>query len=449
MLHANRIRQRLRRCRPEGRAVRPTILLLLTLITSATLPAWAETRPEDLPPAPGTLERELGQRTTATIAPAVAGNASRLSQPTEIPFVLEENRIIVGVSIDGGPAKPFLFDTGGQLMITREAAAGIKAEPLRTDRVSGIGTKVHYAESIKIDSLKVGAITLDQLTARVIDLPNTLVDRGSRPRLAGQIGAELLAHYAVTIDYGRRILTLNAPGFRPPSTQLTLPLGLAMSPDGLSHPSVAAEFDGVAGDFLLDTGAGAQIVLSEKFQHNHEPYAGKALHFMAAGGVGGRAHMRLGFGKQFRVGTFSLPLPLVASIDPGSSMMSRSPLAHVAGVIGHGVLSRFVVTIDRPSGRAHFELAAERNFPASLYGTGAIIDKPDHEAFEVIDILPGTAAERAGLRRGDRIVEIAGRAARDLAITDVHMFSPVAGRSVSLRTADQRRFDLTLDRLLP
>ncbi|MGO4712541.1 aspartyl protease family protein [Bradyrhizobium sp. 2TAF24] len=411
--------------------------------------ARADVRPEDLPPPPGALERDLGQRATAKTAPAVPGNATSLSEPNEIPFILEESHIIIPVSIDGGPARPFLFDTGGQLVITREFAASIKMQSLRTAHVGGVGAKVLHADIVKIGRVTVGAATLEQATARVLELPNIIVDRGSRPRLAGLIGAELLAHYAVSIDYERRVLTLNAPGFRPSAPLFTLPLGLAMSPDGLSHPSISAELDGVTGDFLIDTGANGQIVLSEKFQREHQPYAGKTLHFLTPGGVGGRAHMRLGFGRQFRIGTSSLPLPLVAGIDPGGSSLSRSPLAHVAGVIGHGVLSRFVVTVDRPSGRVYFEAAADHPRPPSLYGTGAILDKPDHDAFEVIDILSNTAAERAGLRRGDRIVEIGGRAARDLGITDVHMSARTAMRGVTLRTSDQRQFDLTFSPLLP
>ena len=79
-----------------------------------------------------------------------------------------------------------------------------------------------------------------------------------------------------------------------------------------------------------------------------------------------------------------------------------------------------------------------------------ILDKPDHEAFEVLDVLKGTAAERAGRRRGDRIVEIAGHPARDLGIADVQALSSApAHTSVTIRTSDHRRMDLAIGRLLP
>ncbi len=79
-----------------------------------------------------------------------------------------------------------------------------------------------------------------------------------------------------------------------------------------------------------------------------------------------------------------------------------------------------------------------------------ILDKPEHEMFEVLDVIKGTAAERAGLHRGDRVVEIAGFPARDLGISDVGALSSASAHtSVAIRTSDQRRLDLAIGRLLP
>jgi C-terminal processing protease CtpA/Prc len=99
---------------------------------------------------------------------------------------------------------------------------------------------------------------------------------------------------------------------------------------------------------------------------------------------------------------------------------------------------------------AYFEPVPGRTLASVLHGTGMILDKPDHEAFEVLDILKGTAAERAGLRRGDRIVEIAGHPARDLDNADLQVLSATpAHTSLTIRTSDQRRPDLAIGRLLP
>jgi PDZ domain/Aspartyl protease len=413
--------------------------------------AGAQTRADDLPPPPGTLERELSLGPVGKATGGATDRGPQLASPIDIPFM--GGHIIVEASIDGNAPAPFMFDTEASNIITPDIARPLNASVVRTGRVGGIGPKVSHVEMIKVRRITIGAATLDEPVVTVLDLPNTIVDRGSRPRLAGLIGAELLARYAVTIDYTRRILTLNNPGFRPQSAAFSLPLGFSMSPDGLGHPSIRAELDGLAGDFVLDTGSGGQIFVSEQFERQHAPLAqyGKVLTFLSPGGVGGRANVRLGLGKHLRIGPSTLSPPTVVSPADASGMNPRgSILAHTAGLIGAAVLAQFVVTIDRQSGRAYFEPVAGRTLPAVLRGTGMIIDKPDHESFEVLDAVRGSAAERAGLRRGDRIIEVAGRRARDLSTSNVGSLSgPPARASLTVRTSDGRLFTLAIEQILP
>ena len=428
-------------------------LVLLGLVALFDRCAIAQTRPEDLPPPPGALERELA---TGVQVPAdgpgnsSTGTASVLSGPIEIPFILEAGHIIIEASIGGGPPRPFVFDTGARHTISPDVAQTLKARAVvRTSRVGGIGSKVSQVEWINAGPIALGGATLEQQTMGVLDMPNAMLDRGSRPRLAGLIGSELLAHYVVTIDYARRTLTLNSHGFRPRSAAFSLPLGLAISLDGLSHPSISAELDGITGEFILDTGANAQVVLSERFQQDHPPLngSGATLHFLSAGGLGGHANLRLGFGRQFRIGPFTLSSPLVAAIDRGNSAMGS--LSRAAGLIGSGVLANFIITIDLAAARAYFEPVPDRVHATTLFGTGMILDKPDHDGFEVLDVLQNSAADRAGLRRGDRVVAIGGRAARDLGLSDVHVFAAKSVPALTVLTADHRRLDLGYSHLLP
>jgi hypothetical protein len=424
----------------------------LLLLAATAVPAGAQTRSEDLPPPPGALEQSLGLPHAQTRA-AVPDGGAVLSKPIEIPFVLEGGHIIIEASIDDGPTKPFMFDTGARNTITPDMAGPLNAGVVKTGRIGGIGPKISHVDIIKVDRIRIGAATLEQQSVSVLEMPNIIVDRGSRPRLAGLIGSELLARYAVTIDYGRRLLILNAPGFRPASAAFALPLGLAMLPDGLSHPSIAAELDGVAGDFILDTGASGQILLSEKFQQEHQPFAAinPTLRFLSPGGVGGPVNVQMGFGKQLRLGPSALSPPVVSGVaEVRGSSLGRGAASHISGVIGTGILAQFILTIDTQAVRAYFEPVAGRTLATALHGTGLILDKPDHETFEVLDILKGTAAERAGLHRGDRIVEVAGHPARDLGAADVQVLSAApAHTSLSLRTSDQRRLDLAIGRTLP
>lgn len=408
----------------------------------------AEEKSQDLPPPPGALTHELSSG-VPLLTNEQKSSRPPLSQPIEIPFIFEGGHIIIEASIDGGSPRPFLFDTGGRNLIARETAASQHAPVARTARIGGIGSNLPGVEMIKVERITIGAATLAQQEVGIIDMPNVILDRGSRPRVAGMIGSELLLRYAVTIDYTRRTLILNGLGFKPSRAAFALPLGFIVSKDGLSHPQVTAEVDGAAGQFIVDTGAGGQLALFEKFQDTQQSFknAGATLHYLSAGGIGGRAAVSLAYLHQLRFGSYVRPQPLVSGVDHGSSHMGA--LFYAAGVIGNATLSDFVVTLDMGSAKAYFEPVPDRPHSATVFGTGVVFDKPDHDGFEVLDIIKGSPAERSMLQRGDRVIGIGGRPARDLALADVHMFAPKALPAQTVETADHRRVELSYGRLLP
>jgi hypothetical protein len=89
-------------------------ILLGGLATLGTGIVRGQTPPSDLPPPPGTLERELSLAPEGKDSPGMATGGPSLANPIEIPFLLEGGHIIVEASIDGTPSRPFIFDTGAK-----------------------------------------------------------------------------------------------------------------------------------------------------------------------------------------------------------------------------------------------------------------------------------------------------------------------------------------------
>jgi Aspartyl protease len=111
---------------------------------------------------------------------------------------------------------------------------------------------------------KGGAELLDQ-PLLVLPLPRFVTDRGNRPALAGVVGYELLARFAVRTDYDHRMLTLTpAPDFHYQAGGKRVPLVFVNK-----HPVVSAAVDGIAGKFEIDTGSSAALVLQRKFVEQH------------------------------------------------------------------------------------------------------------------------------------------------------------------------------------
>jgi PDZ domain len=150
------------------------------------------------------------------------------------------------------------------------------------------------------------------------------------------------------------------------------------------------------------------------------------------------------------VGPFVLSPPIVQGIDAGG-LAARSFLDGVSydGVIGNGLLSNFVLTLDLAAMRACFEPVPGRKHATTIYGTGLSLYKPTHDTFEVLDVLKGTAAERDGIHAGDHIIEIGGQQACDLAPSDARVFAAESRPALTVVTADHRQLNLTYSRLLP
>jgi S1-C subfamily serine protease len=119
---------------------------------------------------------------------------------------------------------------------------------------------------------------------------------------------------------------------------------------------------------------------------------------------------------------------------------------HASGLIGADILARFVVTLDFPSNRVWFEPIPGTTPASNWNSVGLILNKPDPSSFEVIDVLPGTSAERAGIQRGDKIIAYGGQPARNLGLRDLSKFRD---KAVNVVLSDQRRHDLAPVQILP
>ncbi len=373
------------------------------------------------------------------------GAPSPLSAPVEIPFVLEGGHMMIDASINGGPKQTYLFDTGGRILLTPDAARGLKSTHVRDGMVGGIGPNLTKASVVRVDQIAVGGTTLYQQTVTIAELPNWVVDRGAKPRLAGLIGPELITRRTVTIDYRKQVMTLHPPGHvRPGPNAAVARLGFSVSPEGLGHPSISAVVGGVEGELVIDTGASGAIYLSNAFITSHHPFrpGGKIIRFLSPGGVGGELAMQVGVGTTFTLGATTFSSLLMA----GPATPEKRSMAPAVGLVGAEILARFVVTLDFPNNRAWFEPIAGTAPLARWNSVGLILNKPAPAHFEVVDVLPGTAAERAGIRRGEKIVSYGGQPARSLGLRDLSRFRD---KSVSVVMEDQRRHELSPVQVLP
>jgi Aspartyl protease len=171
---------------------------------------------------------------------------------------------------------------------------------------------------------KGGAELLDQ-PLLVLPLPRFVTDRGNRPALAGVVGYELLARFAVRTDYDHRMLTLTpAPDFHYQAGGKRVPLVFVNK-----HPVVSAAVDGIAGKFEIDTGSSAALVLQRKFveQHGLEARHPGGLR-MKSGGIDGVFETVITRVDRFGIADAEIARPAAEFPEEGRS---GTPLTEVDG----------------------------------------------------------------------------------------------------------------------
>ena len=399
-------------------------------------------------------------QSTASPVGTITPNTSMFQLETgsdiiDLPFIFEGGHIIIDVTIDDKASRPFVLDSGAVDSIDRDIAPELGIETSGRAYVVGFGPNKPRASFGSVAKVQIGRAVLRSVPFITSEFPNGLLDRGSRPRIAGLIGAEFFDQFVVRIDYTKRTLRLYPQGnFHFDGSGFTLPLtsevsgGVARGPH-LQIGTIPMTIDGVAGDFIVDTGAGGQVNLQPAFmQHNGlgSNYP-NPVRFLSPGGIGGHFEAAMALGKIVSIGTLKLSTPLVLfPTDERSVPMSR----RYAGAIGGAFLRNFVVTLDFRGQHIYFESTGQTQLTQAVFGTGLILDKPRHTDFEIIDILAGSGAEQVGVRRGDRIVKIEGQPASDLGLPDFAKLNQNPARQIlHIETEDGRPYDLRVAQILP
>jgi len=322
-----------------------------------------------------------------------------------VPVSIEDGEVIADVFIDGKGPFPMMFDTGSVGVVTPETAVvlGLKGEG--SDTVRGSGEGVVPVVLTRVKEMRFGDTKLLDQPLIVSSLPQFLTDRGDRPPLVGLFGYELLLNFAVRLDYDHKTLTLTpAQDFHYRSAGSRVPLVFVDN-----RPVVPAAIDGIAGRFEIDAGSSGALALKRQFveQHGFEARHPGGL-VMKIGGVDGVFETVVTRVDRFRLANAEIVRPAAEFPAQGRSGV---PLTEVDGIIGYQILRQFVITFDYSRGETWFERSRAFGTKTVQWKTGFQAVKADGSDFQVVTVLPDSAAAGAGISIGDVITEVDGRPA--------------------------------------
>ena len=337
--------------------------------------------------------------------------------PIVVPFPECGSTVLLPVRVNGSEPRLFILDSGANsIALEHRFADSLGLRPTGAGSASGAGAGPVPIRRYPRDSVEfeVAGVSFRSDHAISIDLSNQPGILGYS--VAGVLGSDFFRRVTVEIDYDAHVVRLHDPeGFTPPSGARSIPLTFERR-----LPFVTARLQ-VAGRparsrrLLVDSGS-EDAVDDSLLLESRGPLR------RVIGGVGSGQTYEVMFGRieRFELGPFVLEdLPSAA---PGVSL------------IGGEVLRRFRVTLDYA--RERMLLTRGRHFgdqaPEDLSGLTLRLAE-DGERLRVEEVASGSAAEAAGVRRGELLVAIDGALVRDLGLRRAQDILMVSGARLRLQ----------------
>jgi len=345
---------------------------------------------------------------------------------TTIPFDLINNHLYVNVKLNGKGPFRFIFDTGGQNVMTPEVAASLSSGVTGSLQMSGAGAAMVSTGFAWVPTLSIGAATLRHQSFAVLPI-GKIMQAVEGERIDGIVGVEIARRFITTIDYPARTMTF--------ATRLTNgPYGTAVPfVYDQSVPEIAGAIGALHGRFIIDTGNRQSLVLYAPFVTTHDLTATypSDVRGITGFGLGGPSVGQLVRLPSFEAGTVTVADPIAAlSLDTSGALTEPG----TAGNIGGGILKRFTVTFDYR--RQIVYLARGRGGDAGdAFDRSGLFLVQIPAGIKVIGALTGTPAYAAGIRSGDVITAVNGTPVASIGLLELR---------AQLRTSPGTRIQMTI-----
>ena len=339
---------------------------------------------------------------------SIAGGAAE----TTIPLRIINNHLYGESKVNGKGPYVFIFDTGGNNIITPPIAKdlGIKVEGSLPG--TGAGEGVMEGGFTHIDELDVGGASLKNQLFVVFPL-DTLGNIEGVP-MPGMVGFETFRRFVTRVDYGAHTLTLIDPKHFDAKDAGT-PVKFTFN----GHvPEVMGTFEGLPAKYDIDTGARSELTLTKPFAEKNGLRAShsKGVDAVDGWGVGGPSTGYVTRGKSMTLGSVAVDNIVVTMANQTKGAFAGSDYS---GNVGGGILKRFVVTFDYNNQTMYLKPLPGPVADTGTFDRSGMWVNVGDSGFKIVDITKGGPAEAAGLKAGDVVTEVDGKPAADIHLYDL------------------------------
>lgn len=355
-------------------------------------------------------------------SPATPATTVQVVSTNPVPFEIEDDHVLVRASINGHEVRLALDTGASHVLVTPEVAAAAGIRETTELSFGTFGDERGSARQGVAESVAVGPAVAANVPVAVMPVPPVL-------GADGFLGLSFLGHFIFRLDHQQKLLR-----FAPAASNNLTGVGssVPLQDEGF-RLTVQAEVDGVPARLTVDTGAGQALILESWFVEERklrERYP-KRLHVVTGGNLLGQMRGEIARLRTLKLGDYTLTNVFV---EFGARTSARR--GKIAGFIGAPILRRFNLAFDLAGRRLWLEPNAtyamdlpppgsvRSGFVCLVEGTNCIVQ----------DLVPFSPAAEAGVRRGDRLLEIDGVPVQSLKFEEIkRAFRAKPGTRVRLR----------------
>ncbi len=347
-----------------------------------------------------------------------------------VPFVLNNDHIIIQLSINGSPEMNFMFDSGaGGILISKNFADSIGLESA-SERVNTGAVGTHTVSILKGNTIKVGDAQISNIN--MMRDENTFEQLDSGEEIAGIIGFHLLSRYVIKIDYNSfELIMYNRSNYVYEGDGIVMPIVLTYNlPLIICSVTINndTEFEGF---FLVDTGARSDLIISSPTVNKFNMIDAVGNHYVLkteVGSSGKKAKIMYGKVKALEFAEHKFTeMPVILSQAENGVLSFNG----IDGIIGNRILKRFNIIFDYPRSLIYLEPNENmsKKYSVNVSGLGIIFKEGKPVIKNIIDRSPAT---RAGLKNGDYIIAIEGVVVENLSTDKIRDYFSREGAKLKL-----------------
>ena len=351
---------------------------------------------------------------------------------TRIPFELVDDYIYIKVRINNSTPLQFGFDTGADgTVINSTTANRIGLKPGEQISIKGASSTVK-GSLLRNNNLRIGHLGINGVILHAIPLEK--IEGGLGHDIDGIIGGILLRNHPLKIDFDKKNIEIYSfDHFNYDGRGETVPFRLA----GQAMPLITTELtlhkeQKISGAFGLDTGFGGTILLNTPLVKKNRIASkiGRCIKLDYIGISGIKNQCLAGRLKQVRLGkaVFRNVPVLLNQAERGALSWKSS-----SGIIGNSILKKFNIFFNFRK----WELILEPNrsyyndFRVNCSGIRLSLDKSKTRIF-VYDVIKNSPAAKARIKRGDQLMSINSRNAKNLDLSQIREMLTKDGRVVKM-----------------